>query len=51
MWLVQRRERSKPVQACGLPIVEHDGFGKLNTAMHDTMADGSDRRLAELPVE
>jgi len=27
-------------------IVEHDGFGKLNTAMHDTMADGSDRRLA-----
>ena len=37
------------MQAYGLPIVEHDGFGKLNTAMHGTMADGSDRRLAELP--
>jgi hypothetical protein len=49
--LVQRRQGTELLQVRNPRLVEHDGFGERDAAMHHPVADRGGRHLADLVFE
>ena len=49
--LVQRCERVEVLKTGKLLLIEHDGFAKIDAAVHDPVTDRLDRDLFERPFK